>query len=181
MKDIDSLEQTNGKDFISKQKNLEGENRAQRAIEEALNSPLLNYNDIKGAKWILLNINSAEGEYECTMDELETINNFLRERTGENSDVIMGMGYDTTLDKKLGITLIATGFEGKDPFKTETPKKAEAPIEEKIVMTLVTDAVATEQIKQEPLSNELNEKAQDHFILDQTEQAPIQFPKLVLQ
>ncbi len=154
---------------------VEGENRAQRAIEEALNSPLLNDNDIKGAKWILLNINSAEGEHECTMDELETINNFLRERTGENSDVIMGMGYDATLDRKLGITLIATGFEGKDPFKTETPKKAEAPIEEKIVMTLVTDALATEQIKQEPLSNEINEHAQDHFILDQTEETPIQF------
>jgi len=154
---------------------VEGENRAERAIEEALNSPLLNDNDIKGAKWILLNINSAEGEHECTMDELETINNFLRERTGEHSDVIMGMGYDATLDKKLGITLIATGFEGKDPFKTETPKKAEAPIEEKIVMTLVTDAVAAEQIKQEPVSNEVNEKAQDHFILDQTEETPIHF------
>ena len=118
---------------------VEGENRAQRAIEEALNSPLLNDNDIKGAKWILLNINSAEGDYECTMDELETINNYLRERTGEHSDVIMGMGYDTTLGQKLGITLIATGFEGKDPFMKETPKKAEAPIEEKIVMTLVSD------------------------------------------
>ena len=154
---------------------VEGENRAQRAIEEALNSPLLNDNDIKGAKWILLNINSAEGEYECTMDELETINNFLRERTGENSDVIMGMGYDATLDKKLGITLIATGFEGKDPFKKEIPKKAEAPIEEKIVMTLVTDTIATEQIKQEPLNNVVNENEQDHFILDQTEETPIQF------
>ncbi len=154
---------------------VEGENRAERAIEEALNSPLLNDNDIKGAKWILLNINSAEGEHECTMDELETINNFLRERNGEHSDVMMGMGYDATLDKKLGITLIATGFEGKDPFKTETPKKAEAPIEEKIVMTLVTDAVATEQIKEEPLSNEVNEKAADHFILDQTEETPIHF------
>jgi cell division protein FtsZ len=154
---------------------VEGENRAERAIEEALNSPLLNDSDIKGAKWILLNINSAEGEHECTMDELETINNFLRERTGEHSDVIMGMGYDATLDKKLGITLIATGFEGKDPFKTETPKKAEAPIEEKIVMTLVTDAVAAEQIKQEPLMNEVNEKAEDHFILDQTEETPIHF------
>ena len=118
---------------------VEGENRAERAIEEALNSPLLNDNDIKGAKWILLNINSAEGDYECTMDELETINNYLRERTGEHSDVIMGMGYDPTLGQKLGITLIATGFEGKDPFMKETPKKAEAPIEEKIVMTLLSE------------------------------------------
>ncbi|MEY4051547.1 MAG: cell division protein FtsZ [Bacteroidota bacterium] len=123
---------------------VEGENRAQRAIEEALNSPLLNDNDIRGAKWILLNINSAEGDYECSMDELETINNFLRERTGENSDVIMGMGYDSTLGQKLGITLIATGFEHKDPFQKQTPKKAEAPVEEKIVMTLLTEDAVNE-------------------------------------
>jgi cell division protein FtsZ len=123
---------------------VEGENRAQRAIEEALNSPLLNDNDIKGAKWILLNINSAEGDFECSMDELETISTILRERTGENSDVIMGSGYDDTLGEKIGITLIATGFEGKDPFKKDEEKKAEAPVEDKIVMTLSSE---TEAIK----------------------------------
>ncbi|MBP7939747.1 MAG: cell division protein FtsZ [Sediminibacterium sp.] len=120
-----------------------GENRAERAIEEALNSPLLNDNDIKGAKWILLNINSAEGDYECSMDELETINTILRARTGEHSDVIMGMGYDETLGDKLGITLIATGFEHKDPFKKEAEKEVEAPVEEKIVMTLQSEQVAS--------------------------------------
>jgi cell division protein FtsZ len=118
---------------------VEGENRAQRAIEEALNSPLLNDNDIKGAKWILLNINSAEGDFECSMDELETISTILRERTGENSDVIMGSGYDDALGEKIGITLIATGFEGKDPFKKDEEKKAEAPVEDKIVMTLSSE------------------------------------------
>jgi cell division protein FtsZ len=123
-----------------------GENRAERAIEEALNSPLLNDNDIKGAKWILLNINSAEGDYECSMDELETINTILRARTGEHSDVIMGMGYDESLGDKLGITLIATGFEHKDPFKKEAIKEVEAPIEEKIVMTLQSEQ--TEQTEQ---------------------------------
>jgi cell division protein FtsZ len=137
---------------------VEGENRAERAIEEALNSPLLNDNDIKGAKWILLNINSTEGDYECSMDELETINNILRARTGEHSDVIMGMGYDPTLGQKLGITLIATGFEHKDPFKKEEPKKAEQPVEEKIVMTLETEAPkAPESIAPEAPTAELNE------------------------
>jgi cell division protein FtsZ len=137
---------------------VEGENRAERAIEEALNSPLLNDNDIKGAKWILLNINSAEGDYECSMDELETINNILRARTGEHSDVIMGMGYDATLGEKLGITLIATGFEHKDPFKKEEPKKAEQPVEEKIVMTLETEAPkAPESIAPEAPTAEFNE------------------------
>jgi cell division protein FtsZ len=143
---------------------VEGENRAERAIEEALNSPLLNDNDIKGAKWILLNINSAEGDYECSMDELETINNILRARTGEHSDVIMGMGYDPTLGQKLGITLIATGFEHKDPFKKEEPKKAEQPLEEKIVMTLETEAPkAPESIAPEAPTAELAET----FILEE--------------
>ena len=57
---------------------VEGEDRAHMAIEEALSSPLLNDNDIKGAKWILININSAEGDNECTMDESETILSYLR-------------------------------------------------------------------------------------------------------
>ncbi len=129
---------------------VEGENRAQRAIEEALNSPLLNDNDIKGAKWILLNINSAEGDFECSMDELETISSILRERTGEHSDVIMGSGYDDTLGEKIGITLIATGFEGKDPFKKEDLKKVEVPVEEKIVMTLVTPEAVAQTVTTEP-------------------------------
>ena len=170
---------------------VEGENRAQRAIEEALNSPLLNDNDIKGAKWILLNINSAEGDFECSMDELETISNILRERTGEHSDVIMGSGYDDTLGEKIGITLIATGFEGKDPFKKDEPKKAEAPIEEKIVMTLATEApevieapeatpttavensAVSESINEEPIQNSFVND--NHFVLDTTSEEPIHF------
>src|SRR6476659_3196236 len=87
---------------------VEGEDRAQRAIEEALASPLLNDNDIRGAKWILININSAEGENECTMDELEIINNHILTQAGENTDVILGLGYDHSLDNRIGITLIAT-------------------------------------------------------------------------
>ncbi len=111
-----------------------GENRALHAIEEALNSPLLNDNDIRGAKWILININSAEGEHECTMDELEIINNHLRSQAGEFSDVIVGMGYDNSLEDKIGITLIATGFEQKDPFAKQMT--AEQPKQEKVIMSL---------------------------------------------
>ncbi|SJZ72880.1 cell division protein FtsZ [Sediminibacterium ginsengisoli] len=118
---------------------VEGEDRAQRAIEEALASPLLNDNDIKGAKWILININSAEGDDECTMDELEVINNYLRMQAGEGTDVIVGMGYDETLGKKIGITLVATGFEHKDPFAKPVEVKKPEPKPEKIVMTLGLD------------------------------------------
>ncbi len=113
-----------------------GENRAQKAIEEALNSPLLNDNDIRGAKWILININSNEGEHEFTMDEVEVIQSYLLSQAGENSDVIMGLGYDSTLGNKLGITLIATGFQYKDPFEKKPVKKDEPKAEDKIVMIL---------------------------------------------
>jgi cell division protein FtsZ len=112
---------------------MAGEDRAVKAIEAAINSPLLNDNDISGAKWILLNIVSSVGEHEYTMDEVETIQQYVRHQTGENTDVILGMGYDNTLGDALAITIIATGFQHKDPFaKPVVPKKVEAPI----VMTL---------------------------------------------
>ncbi len=115
---------------------VEGESRAQMAIEEALNSPLLNDNDISGAKWILININSAEGEHEFTMDEVEIIQNYLLSRAGDDTDVILGLGYDNTLDKKIGITLIATGFEYKDPFNKKSEHKPEPKKDEKVILTL---------------------------------------------
>jgi cell division protein FtsZ len=117
-----------------------GENRAQRTIEEALTSPLLNDNDIRGAKWILININSSEGEHEFTMDEVEIIQNYLLEQAGEGTDVILGMGYDNTLGDNIGITLIATGFEHKDPFDKKQPRQKVEDPNEKIVLTLSPQA-----------------------------------------
>ena len=115
----------------------EGENRAQKAIEQALNSPLLNDNDIRGAKWILININSAEGETEFTMDEVDTIQSYLLSQAGEDSDVILGLGYDNTLENRIGITLIATGFEHKEMFEKKPEVSAAVKKEnEKIVVQL---------------------------------------------
>jgi cell division protein FtsZ len=139
----------------------EGENRAQKAIEQALNSPLLNDNDIRGAKWILININSAEGESEFTMDEVETIQNHLLSQAGEDSDVILGLGYDNTLENKIGITLIATGFEHKEPFdKKEEPAVPAKKKEEKVVVVLQPEA---KKKTNEPLFlfEEKNENAVD--------------------
>jgi len=113
-----------------------GENRAQVAIENALNSPLLNDSEIRGARWILININSAEGEHEFTMDEVEIIQNHLISKAGEDSDVILGLGYDNTLAEGISITLIATGFEHKDPFAKKSSLSKEEKKDEKIVMTL---------------------------------------------
>jgi cell division protein FtsZ len=127
----------------------EGENRAQLAIEDALNSPLLNDNDIRGARSILININSAEGEHEFTMDEVEVIQAHLLSQAGENSDMILGLGYDSTLGAAIGITLIATGFEHKDPFaKTINMPAAPEKKEEKIVMKL--EMPAKEDVRPAP-------------------------------
>src|ERR1035437_9168438 len=142
----------------------EGENRAQKAIEDALNSPLLNDNDIKGAKWILININSAEGENEFTMDEVETIQNHLLSQAGEDTDVTLGLGYDNNLENKIGITLIATGFEHKDPFgKKEKPKeedkkeeKIEAiaePVKEDVMAPTIIEVASNPPIVEIPAAN----------------------------
>ena len=117
----------------------EGEDRAQRAIENAVNYPLLNDSEINGAKWILVNITSAEGDHEITMDEEDTIMSYLRQQAGEDTDVIKGIGFDESLGAKIGVTIIATGFEHKDPFKPKEKPKPEAKKEEKILMQLGVD------------------------------------------
>ena len=154
----------------------EGEDRAQRAIEEALNSPLLNDNDISGAKWILININSAEGEHEFTMDEVDIIQSHLLSQAGENSDVILGLGYDNTLGNKIGITLIATGFEHKDPFTKQSAPKANKQKEEKIVMTLGAQAQAPTKVP-EPVSDPLAPQMVDDAAYGMTEEVPM--PQLI--
>jgi cell division protein FtsZ len=129
---------SNGGVAILGSASAEGENRAQMAIENALNSPLLNDNDIRGAKWILININSCEGENEFTMDEVEIIQNYLMGQAGPDSDVILGLGYDNSLGAEISITLIATGFEHKDPFAKTINLPKEQKKADKIVMTLAT-------------------------------------------
>jgi cell division protein FtsZ len=110
-----------------------GEDRAQKAIEMALASPLLNDNDIHGADWILLNITSCEGEYEHTIDEMDTIQAYIQSKAGEECDVILGVGYDSSLGNQLGVTIIATGFK-QSPIKKQTDINSKQ--ESKIVMTL---------------------------------------------
>ncbi|MBP6624980.1 MAG: cell division protein FtsZ [Chitinophagaceae bacterium] len=114
-----------------------GENRAFEAVEQAINSPLLNDSDIKGAKWVLLNINSAPGIHEHTLDEVEMIQAFVQEQAGEDCDVIFGTGFDENLGDSLSVTVIATGFEYNTTEKAYSAEKKK-PIHEKnkITMTL---------------------------------------------
>jgi cell division protein FtsZ len=88
---------------------MAGEDRARRAVEAALQSPLLEDSDIKGAQHILLNITS--GTQEVTMDEVFEITEFVQEAAGYGTDLIWGNCYDESLGEKLAVTVIATGFE----------------------------------------------------------------------
>jgi len=128
-----------------------GENRAQIAIESALTSPLLNDNDIKGAKWILININSAEGDHEHTMDEIEIIQNYIISQAGDDTDVILGLGFDNSLGSEISITLIATGFDRNDPFST-TNSNAKKEEDDRIVLQL---EVPVQPIVSIPLTKEI--------------------------
>lgn len=129
---------------------VSGENRALHAVEQALNSPLLNDNDIQGAKWLLLNITSAMGEFEHTMDEAEAIQAYVQQQAGEGCDVILGMGHDPNLGDQIAVTVIATGFSHKE-IKAEMPAvKSNEP--QKIVVQLGEEK-AVEKLSQ-PVAQE---------------------------
>jgi len=90
-----------------------GENRAIEAVTEALDSPLLNDNDITGAQQVLLKIVSGEGDDEIRISELEIIKNQIQKAAGRDVNIIEGIGNDASLEGAVSITVIATGFETK--------------------------------------------------------------------
>ncbi len=97
-----------------------GEGRAMKAVNEALESPLLDSNDIHGTKNILLNIIS--GKEEITIGEIGEIIETLQEKAGQEADIIWGNGYDEALGENISVTILATGFV-TNPNQLLQPKK----------------------------------------------------------
>jgi len=114
----------------------EGDDRAKRAVDEALNSPLLEDNDIRGAQHILLNITS--GNKEVTMDEIFEITEFVQEEAGYGTDLIWGNCFDENLGDNISVTIIATGFEHDEREKVELE-------EEKVVLKLEEEEIKTQE------------------------------------
>ncbi len=110
----------------------EGEDRALRAVQEALSSPLLNDNDIKGAKYVLLNI--ALGSQSISMDEMSGITDHIQDASGSSADVIWGYCTDDSLGEKIRVTVIATGFN-----QNELTATLEQRVQEKKVNPLDAD------------------------------------------
>ena len=97
-----------------------GEGRAMDAVNAALESPLLDSNDIFGTRNILLNIIS--GSEEIRIGEIGEIIESLQEKAGQDADIIWGNGYDERLGDKISVTILATGFD-TNPNKELQPEK----------------------------------------------------------
>ena len=144
-----------------------GANRAQIAINKALDSPLLNDNKIAGAKNVLLLI--VSGTEEITIDEIGEISDHIQTEAGHGANIIMGVGDDETLDGSVSITVIATGFDAEQQNEitnTETKKiihtlgdeaKAQLDLTPNVTATQVVlppqtkRDVTTSEVSQEPI------------------------------
>ncbi|MFB0942416.1 MAG: cell division protein FtsZ [Patiriisocius sp.] len=144
-----------------------GANRAQIAINKALDSPLLNDNKIAGAKNVLLLI--VSGTEEITIDEIGEISDHIQTEAGHGANIIMGVGDDETLDGSVSITVIATGFDAEQQNEitnTETKKiihtlgeeaKAQLDLTPNVTATQVvlppqpSRDIPTREVSQEPI------------------------------
>ena len=150
----------NGGAAIMGAASAEGNGRALKAVQGALNSPLLNDNDIRGAKRILVNISSGPDE-QVTIDEITEVNEYIQE-VAKDTDIIFGTCDDPTMGSKLSVTIIATGFEAtyKPAFLTPVNK---------IVRDLNED-IKEKQTVSQPLAKETAQLN----LLNLEDEAPVQ-------
>ena len=136
-----------------------GSNRANEAVIQALDSPLLNDNKIEGSKNVLLLI--VSGAEEITIDEIGEINEYIQNETGNSANIIMGVGEDLDLGNKISVTVIATGFgdEKQNSLVSSETKK--------VIYSLDQDHPFEQKILDEEttLSDEKDEINKNHEIL----------------
>ena len=155
-----------------------GEKRAIKAVEQALNSPLLNDNDISGARHVLLNIMS--GTDDIDMDEFGEITDFIQEAAGGTAELITGYGTDASLGDNVSVTIIATGFKSKQTTGFEAMSFKDRKVvnlDEKVIETPVAEVVQTTIIdeiqKVEPfvfIKEETQETTKEINIISATEE-----------
>ena len=166
-----------------------GANRAQIAINKALDSPLLNDNKIAGAKNVLLLI--VSGTEEITIDEIGEISDHIQTEAGHGANIIMGVGDDETLDGSVSITVIATGFDAEQQNEitnTETKKIIHTLGDEaKAQLDLTPNVTATQvvlppQTKRDVATSEVSlEPIIVHTLFEEEEQEPEAFQQVAPQ
>jgi cell division protein FtsZ len=132
----------------------EGDSRALRAVEQAMSSPLLNDSNIKGARYVLVNVTC--GEDEITMDELGEITDYIQDEAGMTAEVIKGYGVDMALGNKVNVTIIATGFNSKADLGIQIERAPEKrvfslmdePKKVEPVATVATPAVTAAKVEE---------------------------------
>ena len=146
-----------------------GENRAIEAVKGALDSPLLNDNNIKGAKQVLLKIVTGAGEEEIRMLELADIKKKIQEAAGCEVNIIEGIGIDPDLNGEVCVTVIATGFNVKV-------------IKDDVTVTLDGEKTIDDLLEEEQLQEEvqLEKKEEDvqHTIFDSTDEVVEEFEEI---
>lgn len=151
-----------------------GDNRAKKAINSALDSPLLNDNKITGSKNVLLLI--VSGTQEITIDEIGEINDHIQAEAGHGANIIMGVGEDEKLGEAISVTIIATGFDAhqQNDITNVEPKKVVHALEDEQTMQhdLMTDnnfkAINSEEqnIDQNPIVYQLEDSLEDEVLED---------------
>jgi cell division protein FtsZ len=142
MNDVNTVMKDSGVAIMG-QGTARGENRALKSAKEALESPLLNDNNIEGAKYILLNI--TYGESEIMMDEISDITDYIQQAAGSTADVIWGHGNDDSLaDDEVSVTIIATGFK----ITPDTGFEMDEP---------VRHVLATDEKKETPVAKQMDD------------------------
>jgi|TARA_B110000090_G_scaffold208440_1_gene262202 cell division protein FtsZ len=128
-----------------------GENRAIEAVTEALDSPLLNDNEIYGAEQVLLKIVTGSGDDEIKMSELSKIKNKIQSAAGRDVNIIEGIGIDPDLGSAVSVTVIATGFETKrvnDPITIDLESSDFSKDDEKLENNFINEKTDSSNVQQ---------------------------------
>ncbi len=179
--DVKTVMKNSGRAVMGSAK-THGENRARRAAEEALNSPLLNNEEVYGAERILLSIMSGT-EAELQMDELTEITEYIQEFAGDEADMIFGHGVDPDLGENIRVTVIATGYSpdslsedvATEPYlkkvelENEIDEVSETPIKEEVDFnfneeSIVFDLESSDFETDEEIIPISNEKTKEPFL-----------------
>jgi cell division protein FtsZ len=125
----------------------EGDDRAMRAITQALNSPLLDDSKIQGASDLLVNI--SYGDDEATMDEYATINEYLQNEAGRDATLKCGLCYDSSLGRSISVTVIATGFDRSENRYKTVAEDSEVEFDLGSVEVTETDETQDEEVRKQ--------------------------------
>ena len=152
---------------IMGQAEAEGENRAVEAVKNALDSPLLNDNDIYGSKHVLLKIVTGDSEEdEISMNELKLITDTIQKQAGNNVNIINGVGTDSSLGSKISVTVIATGFE---------PTEEEVEVVVGIGEDETLDSITSQNSKKDLTSNSFTDDFSQQSMFDFEEDFDIEY------